>query len=60
MTAPATATVYVTCPDCNAPIPITVWAEVAGRSDDGELQASVLGDMLELKAHSLTCNGGLA
>ncbi len=59
MTAP-TAEVTVTCPDCDASIPITVWAEVAGRSDDGVLQATVLGDLVELKAHSLTCNGSLA
>ncbi|MEV1013866.1 hypothetical protein AB0I89_24235 [Micromonospora sp. NPDC049801] len=56
MTAP-TVEVFVSCPDCNASIPITVWAEFAGRADDGELQATVLGDMIELKAHSLTCNG---
>ncbi|WP_433460624.1 hypothetical protein [Micromonospora sp. CA-248212] len=58
MTAP-TVEVIVSCPDCNTPLPITVWAEVAGRADDGELQATVLGDMIELKAHSLTCNGSL-
>lgn len=52
-----TAVVYVECPDCPASIPIRVWAEPAGRSDDGALQVVVISDKLEADAHSLTCTG---
>ncbi len=51
--------VEVACPDCETRIPIEVFADAGGRSDDGVLQVSVVGDMIEVKAHSLTCTGAL-
>lgn len=58
MTAPAGArTVELVCPDCDVPVPVTVWTEPAGRDDSGTLQVAVLTDKTEVEAHSLTCTG---
>jgi hypothetical protein len=58
VTAPV-GLVHVVCPDCDAPIPIPVTAETAGRSDEGVLQVSVIAEKTEVWAHSLTCDGRL-
>lgn len=60
MTGPDGArAVEVTCPDCDTRLPILVWAEPAGRADDGTLQVMVLTDKTEVEAHCLSCTGGV-